>query len=363
MKFLVRFLMAFCMSVNLNASDEKAVNAVIDSYFSMFTESTELKEFLWDGSTVGEVGADTQNWNKLSSQSWGIINISTSSSTPVRPYSDTDPGFIGPNDENYGVEIEFGSEHFLRSAESKSVRFYTDFGQSGLINSGIDRAEIHIRTSLEELNITEGDTIWVGWSEYYTALDKIRSSTIFQFRNQPTQSILEKRGFTDIEVNDLINLGVTDGGPATAVELKSVNGELYFKFGVRDGTTMDWALNNEHLVESPVETGKWYDFIVKLKYSQGEDGIYKIWFYESLDKEHTIYDDPEWDYKGNTMYTYPEGYKYLITSPQFRIGVYRWAAKNDSNMGYNDRYLNKYLGPLRIWLGESDEGFDKVKPR
>ncbi|MEP1554654.1 MAG: heparin lyase I family protein [Paraglaciecola sp.] len=352
----------FCFIANANAQDAAA--SVINYYLSN-DEETPLKEFLWNTSTAGTVSPTTQNFNTLSSETIGTLNISTHPTEPVKLYSVTDPGFVGPNGEYYGIEIEYGSGDFVRSSGTKSVRYYTDFGQTGITSSGVDRAEIHIRDALEKLDVNEGTTLWLGWSEYYISIDKARSATILQFRNQPTEDILRERGLDEAQISELIDLGIHDDGPASAVELEAIDNQAYFKFAVRKGTPGSWTHADSHLVATPVEIGKWYDFVVKIKYSQGEDGIYQAWFYEANSATYSVSDPPEWSYAGNTMYTYPTGYNIEFGAPQLRMGLYRWAtkAKHNPNITDDDRYMSKYLGPLRLWVGEGDEGFDMVKPR
>ena len=358
------FLCLFVLSIFSHFSHAGNTSS-IDAYMMLSSEPEVFKSFSWDGSNIGVVSASTQNWNQPSAERWGVANTSKSDRYPVQPYSFTDPGFSGPNGESYGIEIEFGDTTFApRSTGTKNVRFYTDFGQTGIVNSGIDRAEVHIRSTLQQMHVSEGDTIWIGWSEYYTHLDTARSATVFQFRNQPSESSLAYNGFGDQEIAELVALGVTESGPACAVEVKAENGQLHYQFAAREGAPTQWSIPNQHVVNNPIQTDRWYDFIVKMKYSQGSDGIYEVWLYDpSVNSTYAVTDMPEWLHQGATMYTYPTGYAHEIPSPEFRIGIYRWAAKKANDITQSDRYMTKYLGPLRIWKGDGDEGFEKVKPR
>ncbi|MEP0357611.1 heparin lyase I family protein [Paraglaciecola sp.] len=357
----IKFIKALSLSVLLI----QQVNAAVDispiiSYLN--SDKSNKKTFLWTGATEGVVSAATQNWNTLSAVDWGVTNRSTDLAEPVKLYADTDPGFSGPNGESYGIEIEVGYvPPEPRSAGSAVVRYYTDFGQSGIVNSGIDRAEIFIQSTLDTMELSEGDTIWVGWSEYYTHLDHHRDTSLFQFRNQSDVYTLADKGFSEEEVLDFFESGLTDGGPAAAVLHKSIDNAAHYRFSVRHGTPANWTFT-AHTLEEPVATGRWYDIIIKLKYSQESDGEYKVWFYDTT-KNHSNYsidDELEWDYAGNTMYDYPDTYSPTM---EFRTGLYRYEAKEALDIDESNRYMTKYMGPTRLWLGSDDEGFDYVKPR
>ena len=351
----------FIVSSFVSAGDITSISA----YQMMSEAPSNSRTYLWTGAVNAVVGPDTQNWNRPVIESWGIGSRYPDHN--VKPYSETDPGFNGPNGESYGIEIEFGDMTIQpRSPGSKNVRFYTDFGQTGISGSGPDRAEMHIHSTLKSLNVTEGSTIWVGWSEYYTNLDRNRMSTVFQFRNQPNVDELAESGFTQEEIAALIAGGYNQGGPATAIETKSEGGQLHYHFAVRSGAPTTWTIpeNHKHTRTAHIETGKWYDFIVKLKYSQNNDGMFKIWAYEKGSQPvYEVTDTPEWSFIGPTMYNYPSGYSNPIPQMEFRFGVYRYNAKNATDITASDRYMTKYAGPMRIWVGTDDSGYDEVKPR
>jgi hypothetical protein len=357
--FLLLFLSFLGTSVF--AGDATAVFA----YQMMSEAPTNFKTFLWTGQVNAAVGPTTQNWNMPVIERWGVGSRYPDHN--VQPYSLTDPGFSGPNGESYGIEIEFGDTTIApRSPKSKNVRFYTDFGQTGITGSGPDRAEVHIHSTLESLDVVEGISIWLGWSEYFTHLDRKRMSTLFQFRNQPNTNELANDGFTQEQIESLVEGGYTSGGPATAIEAKPINAGLHYHFATRSGTPLNWTIpdGHTHTRTAEIETGKWYDIIVQIKYSQNSDGRFRVWLYEANNQHtYTVTDNPEWEYLGATMYKYPDYYNKPIPRMEFRTGVYRYNAKNATDITEDDRFMVKYMGPFRLWVGDGDNGFDKVKPR
>ena len=79
---------------------------------------------------------------------------------------------------------------------------------------------------------------------------------------------------------------------------------------------------------------------------------------------YSINDVPEWDFHGATMYTYPSHYLSAIPSPEIRHGVYRHERVNSSEaIAEKDRFMTKYIGPLRLWAGAEDDGFEYVAPK
>lgn len=357
--------LTFSSAVGAYAGDTTGVIA-----YQMMSEEKEIKKtYLWNGPVDSQVSPTTKNWNlpKEAIGAWGVGNRSDGGEHKVVPYSITDPGFSGPNGESYGIEIEFGNNSIpSRSSDSKNVKFYTDFGQTGITTSGVDRAEVHIRSTLKSMDVKEGETLWIGWSEYYSHVDTARTSTVLQFRNQPSKKVLKNNGFTADEIDALIAEEVHVSGPASAIETKPIDGNLHHHFSIRQGTPTTWNDNERrtHTMDTPIIIGQWYDFIVKMKYAQNDDGYFHVWVYESNKQQnYSVKDDPEWKHNGSTMYTYPSGYRLPIAAPEIRFGVYRYGAKKADNITDNDRYMIKYAGPLRLWVGASEEGFDHVKPR
>lgn len=332
------------------------------------------REYLWTNTVSNKVDQLNKNWNRPVTENWGVSDrYPGTQGMPiplVKPYSETDPGFAGPNGEHYGVEIEFGDSTITpREPNSKSVRLYTDFGQTGASTSGMTRAEIHIRTTLQDMKVSEGDTLWLGWSELYSDLDREKITTVFQFRNQPNEQTLAEAGFSATEIEQLVDADVNKGGPAVGITTTPVDGTLRYQFNARVGTTLNWQVpqGHKHITSFPITENKWYDFVVQMKYSQNSSGRFRIWIYEHNNNEVTNYsinDIPEWDFHGATMYLYPSDYIPAIASPEIRLGVYRHERVNVIGViAEKNRYMTKYLGPLRLWSGDDDNGFNYVAPR
>lgn len=349
----------------------------IESYLLM-SKKHDLKnnkrEFLWTGVVTNKVDNLNKNWNRPAIENWGVSDRYPG--TPgmpiplVKPYSETDPSFTGPNGEHYGIEVEFADTTVApREPNSKNVRLYSDFGQTGAETSGMTRAEIHIRSTLQDMKVKEGDTLWLGWSEQYSDLDMDKITTVFQFRNQPNEQTLAEAGFTQSEITELVNADINKGGPAVGIITTPINEALHYQFTAREGTTMNWRVpqGHTHLSSFPIKTNQWYDFIIQIKYSQSDNGRLRIWVYEhnvNSAVNYSINDVPEWDFHGATMYTYPSHYLSAIPSPEIRHGVYRHERVNSSEaIAEKDRFMTKYIGPLRLWAGAEDDGFEYVAPK
>lgn len=371
-KIWVRCLLILLAISTASAQSSTAVTAY------MMLKASEQKEpyktFLWTGENNGPVSLATRNWNRPLFELWGVSDrYPGTRGMPipnVRPYNETDPGFVGPDGEEFGVEIEFNDRTILpRQTDSENVRFYTDFGQTNANEIGMTRAEIQIRTTLQKLDVEEGSTLWLGWSEKYTYLDKEKITTVFQFRNQPSDTVLAEKGFDAETISEISQNGYTSGGPAAGIITTPINGELHYKFSARVGTPFNWSVPNEntHTIAEPIKLNTWYDFIVEMKYSQQNDGAWRIWVFEHNDdapQTYKVTQPPVWQFQGPTMYTYPSNYAFAIPSPEIRTGVYRHDRVNQTTpISDQHRYMTKYLGPLRLWRGDSDIGFEKVTPR
>ncbi|WP_448547577.1 heparin lyase I family protein [Thalassotalea fusca] len=361
---------AYCLVFGCYANDSTAINAYLMLAKKRSENLKPLREFKWTGTVNGTVSEQTRNWNRPLEEIWGVSDrYPGTQGMPiplVRPYSQTDPGYVGPNGEQFGIEIEFGDLTVTpREPDSKNVRFYTDFGQSGAAALGMTRAEIQIRSTLQKMNINEGDTIWLGWSEYYTHLDSEKVTTIFQFRNQPNESVLAEKGFDQQTIEEIVSAGLTVGGPACGIIAIPVNGKLHFQFTTRKGTTNNWTVPLGHSYTSnfTLETNKWYDFVIQMTYSQTDNGRFRVWAFEKGENV-SVASSPTWDFFGPTMYDYPDNYEFPIASPEIRLGIYRHdRMKNNESIDESDRFMTKYLGPLRIWKGNNDNGFEQVKPK
>lgn len=348
------------------ASSSVVFNYVIDE--SEINKSAP-EQFLWNGPNNGEVSESSRNWNRPLFELWGVSDrYPATQGMPipnVLPYSQTDGNFRGPNGEEFGVEVEFGDVTKLpRQPGSKNVRFYTDFGQTDAGSIGMSRAEVHIRSTLQKLEVEEGSTLWLGWSEKYTHLDKEKITTVFQFRNQPNHTILAEKGFDQNTISEIESQGHTSGGPAIGIITTPIDGQLHYKASVRHGSTLNWQVSENDTFTFPtaIERDIWYDFVVQIKYSQQNNGFFKIWISESNQSSQIT--SPTWHYVGSTMYQYPAHYEFNIPSPEIRTGVYRHDRMHVSEpISDQDRYMIKYLGPLRMWKGLDDTGFMKVYPK
>lgn len=332
-----------------------------------------VKLLNWTELTVGNISTSSKNYNRIKGNAWGITNRSDIfSPNRVLPYSITDIAMSGPDGEKYGIELEFGSLAIKpRSFNSRSVKHYVDCGQTGFQERGNDRSEMHMRRLFEEMDITEGSSIWLGWSEYYKHLDKTRVSTVLQFRNQPSPVALLKQIL--IPVNSSVLKSVVDGGPVIAIELWPDKNDIRYHFAVRRGKPDKWRIpsSNRFTDSNALKKGVWYDFVVNLKYSRTSDGYFRIWHgLASNSKTALTLSNYTWAYYGPTMYQYPTIYGVTVKpEPSLRWGLYRFGCKTASlNAGNppidgNNRYMTKFLGPVRLWKGESDIGFGFVKPR
>ena len=360
------------------------ISIVTEGYLLLNEKNLHGKTYLWNGAVSNQVSELTQNWNLPYGEGWGVSNryplAPESNAISAMPYSLTDPGFTGPNGESYGIEVEFGVLDVPpRSQNGRHIRFYTDFGQNGITASGVDRAEVHIRSTLQKLNVKEGSTLWIGWSEYYTYLDTSRFTTIFQFRNQPSVEVLRNNRFSESEISQLLYMDDTDaelhpllennyieGGPACSIATTVVEDNLHYYFEARDGYPQNWSapIENRHTTSFSIEKNVWYDFVVQMTYSQDESGRYRVWVYESESADQiTSESEPEWDYIGPTMYTYPDIFNKDVSSPEIRFGLYRFNAAGADDIDESNRYMNRYVGPMRFWVGENESGFEHVKPR
>lgn len=333
------------------------------------TAWTSVLFYDWTDETSGTVGATTQNYNRPGGNNWGISNRSDQQDNrKVLPYSMTDPGMTGPYGEEYGIELEFGDLGIVpRSINSRSVRFYVDCGQTGFQSRKHDRAELFMSPVLSEMDVHEGDSLWIGWSEYYRNIDKSRISTVLQLRNQPSPKSLEQQGISPITTD--IYKQVINGGPAVAIELMPNNQELHYHFAVRDGSPDNWKIpdSNKHTPLEPIYTGIWYDFIINIKYSRNNDGHFRVW--HARPGGTLKLDSPTWTFNGPTMYQYPTINGIAVQpEPSIRWGLYRYGCKAAGLDGgtppidMSNRYMTKFLGPVRFWKGNMDIGFSLVKP-
>ena len=250
-----------------------------------------------------------------------------------------------------GARISFGIDTHVRFPGTYSAMFYTNSAFEEVCNQNFsaERAEIHANQSFEDLGVTlgsPGSTVWVGWSEMYTNIDRGFPATIFQF--------LSGEGSPSVSINYY---------PESGVVLSRS------KYEVQPGVTI---FSPEEFQENV-----WYDFVVEMKYSYGDDGYVKVWAYKAGDKSVANYrytDEPKALIEGPTIHNGIDVVPFQTDVPQkdqgpprLRWGVYRWrsADRKPEDIPEEDWLMVKYLGPARIKVGDNlaEQGFNTVRPR
>ncbi|MEM9719079.1 MAG: malectin domain-containing carbohydrate-binding protein [Bacteroidota bacterium] len=250
-----------------------------------------------------------------------------------------------------GARVTFGIESHVRFPGTYSTMFYTNSAFEEVCNQNFsaERAEIHGNQRFQDLGVTlgsPGSTVWVGWSEMYTEIDRGFPTTIFQF--------LSGEGSPSVSINYYPEAGV--------VLSRS-------KYEVQPGVTI---FSPEEFQENV-----WYDFIVEMKYSYGDDGYVKVWAYKSGEKSVDTYrytDTPKALISGPTIHNGIDVVPFQTDVPQkdqgpprLRWGVYRWrsADRKPIDIPESDWLMVKYLGPARMSVGDNlgAQGFESVKPR
>ncbi|MCB9554456.1 MAG: heparin lyase I family protein [Deltaproteobacteria bacterium] len=260
----------------------------------------------------------------------------------------------------------FGVDNVVRYPGTKSVQFFSDRNLEARCNQHTTshRAEMWATTAYRRaekdgtvnnpsLGVdvgTPGSTAWIGWSEYYEKMDTLNFSTLMQFRSNPEF-----------------------GGPAVSIEYRPDNP---YKRGV--GMYIRTRSQNEpkemgyHYIGS-FETGVWYDFVVKIRYSYlDESGSIRLWRRAARPGDPAIppfeYDKPTVAKDTVTLHgidsPIPDGDQ-KDTTPHLRWGLYRHSGSevDPAQIPVEHRVAIKYIGPVRIKLGESAEGLQAVLPR
>lgn len=277
----------------------------------------------------------------------------------------------GLRGENYPIEVEIGASgqrYNIPKLEPDYglVRLYTDlwapwankntaFGKRRQVYAPADRSELHFAKLFGPENIlpiAEGDSLWVGYSQFYTHLDAGCRTHTFQFHHT--------RGV----------------GPSTGILLYPQNNKLYFQVQQRSGpaqpainnagTVIDsWQLITPKKQHTHIEakTGVWFTMIMQIKYSRTDDGLFRLWIYEHNKTPVTfnVSDTPAYSRTGNTMYSSSTN-----NSDQFeiRLGQYRWCRKPPNTPTKpSERYTNMYLGPIRLDRSADNSGFYRVMPK
>ena len=257
------------------------------------------------------------------------------------------PQFLG------GSQITFGITSHTRFPGTQSARFYTNAAFQEVCNQNFssERAEIHANEGYASLGVemgSPGSTVWVGWSEMYTHLDRSHSATLFQFLSG-------------------------EGSPAVSINYYPKHGLVLRKSGFGDAQNPGIVVfSNEEFQENV-----WYDFVVEMKYSFEEDGYVKVWAYKSGEKSPALYaysDAPSAVINGPTLHNGTTVVPPQADVPQrdqgpprFRWGVYRWDSGDlkPSEIDPSEWLMVKYLGPARVKVGDNlnEQGFEAVKAR
>ncbi|MEM6628802.1 MAG: heparin lyase I family protein [Bacteroidota bacterium] len=234
-----------------------------------------------------------------------------------------------------GSKLTFGVTSQQRFPGARSVEFWThsEFEEVCNQNFSAERSEIHANDSYRGLGVSEGQSVWFGWSDFYSHVDFSHWATLMQFRN---------------------NCG--SGSPSTEIKLWPEN-----KYGNSiKGLLVLATPQGKKTLSVRLKEGKWYDWILEIKYSKGGDGFVRIWCAEVGTSERLVYENPMYVYRGNTMK--PED-----NCPHIRWGLYRWesADKKPHQIPSENHLMVKYLGEVRMKVGNNlgKEGFQSVIPR
>ena len=262
-----------------------------------------LKHFKWD---QGDNGLNF--WNKAINCGGG-----------------NQPGSKG---NTQGSKVTFGSTEERRYPGSFSVKHWTNANLEETCNQNFtaERAEISAYDKYRALGVREGQTFWMGWSEKWTELDMSHVTTCLQFRS---------------------NCG--PGSPAAQINMLP-GAKLQLKTRTQGQRTVDIGTVKEDV---------WYDFVVEIKYSKGNDGYFKVWRKEVGTNQSFNYANPVAQLNTPTMLPGDN-------CPHIRWGVYRHqsADKKPPAIAPADRYVVKYTGPTKMHVGNNlgAAGFDIVKP-
>ena len=267
---------------------------------------------------------------------------------------------------NAGVSVEPQDYTYVRNLGVASCRYFIDSGDPYPGQSQRNkRAELFNKYKSDRLEngdvweLRRGKTFWMGWSEFYTAIDP-QASTILQLRSQP-------RGASGSPAVEIV---ITEKWQLELRGLSAPDGPI------RDGSTIQNRV--KQIIETHLRPHEWSDMIIECYLSPSSDGFIRVWRYNP----HV--DDPGsyglnmnlvGEIIGPTMFVDEE-------YPEIRWGVYRHYATSSAggtnlNRGYNDfgfptsDVVEKYVGPSRFLVlnGRVTNGtqrqaaFDFVKPR
>ncbi|MEM9719504.1 MAG: discoidin domain-containing protein [Bacteroidota bacterium] len=243
-----------------------------------------------------------------------------------------DPNAPGGENNTKGVKITFGSTKQQRFSNSPSVELFTNANIQETCgpNKTAERAELFAESAYRTMGAKEGATVWLGWSDKWTDIDESHTSTVLQFRSRC-------------------------GGGNPAIELMmSPNRKLQIRSSSRRG--------NIDIVQ--IKEDVWYDFVAEIKYSKSNNGYLKVWAIEAGNNQNPnhVYSSTPTAAITNIYTMYSED-----DCPHLRWGIYRHesADKSPSQINSADRYMVRYIGPIRMKVGNNlgKNGFDAVKPR
>jgi hypothetical protein len=284
-----------------------------------------------------------------------------------------------------------------REPGTLSFMFYLDAAAKGFKAIATSKAELHDRRLLINPHGTwpgfgEGDQLWIGWSEYWTHLDKTGLNGLIQFRNQPTAggsiqgtsslaeqgiNVAQEAAFRGITVEQLAN-NINGTGPCCSMAQRSVAGEAHLTFEVRTGSCythlpISWVQNELYTHPTPYQTNTWYDTVIAFKSAQDSTGRIRLWHSKVTNGVRDtpfVIGSPTWEFNGPTEYTYPtvQGIK-IRCFPEIRKGHYRfWRQVGGGGVLFaegtadQNRYTRLFEGPRRMFVG-GDQGLSLVDPQ
>ena len=181
------------------------------------------------------------------------------------------------------------------------------------------------------LGVREGSTVWFGWSEKWTEIDDSHTTSAMQIRSN-----------------------CSSGSPATKINMLPGK-RLVLKIREMPG----FPVKVVDIVR--IKEGVWYDFVMEVKYSKKNDGYVKVWVHEVGTNASFSYNNPSAQVLRNPTMLAGDN------CPHVRWGIYRHqsADKKPGQIRQEDRMVIKYVGPVKIHLGNNlgANGFEIVRPK
>lgn len=171
-------------------------------------------------------------------------------------------------------------------------------------------------------------------------------------------------------------------GPCCSLQMTPVNGQARWQVQIREGELWTWKQwrwsqpsNQVYTFPWDIETNTWYDFVVRMRSSQGPTGRFAIWIRKVVGgvvQNPMQISAPDWEYVGPTEYITEvvQGIR-IRAYHEIRKGLYRWYRHPPAGsnavpiaVGSTDpnRYARFFEGPRRYWIGDSDAGLGLVNP-